>query len=96
MDPAEYELMDAAEDHMWWYRALHQRLIDALAGVQGSVLDAGCGTGGLLARLRHARPDLRPIGVEWADAASRRAAAKSGVAVVVQDPKAKKVKTEQE
>ena len=36
---------------MWWYRALHRRLLDALAGVHGTVLDAGCGTGGLLARL---------------------------------------------
>ena len=31
------------------------------------MLDAGCGTGGLLARLREQRPDLQPMGVEWAD-----------------------------
>jgi SAM-dependent methyltransferase len=82
MEPAEYALMDAVEDRMWWYRALHRRLLDALAGMHGAVLDAGCGTGGLLARMGLERPDLRPIGVEWAEVASRRAAAKSGVPVI--------------
>lgn len=81
MELPEYALMDAAEDHMWWYRALHHRLIDALADVHGAVLDAGCGTGGLLARLRAERSDLRLFGVEWADAAARRAAAKSAAAI---------------
>ena len=28
MELAEYALMDAAEDRMWWYRALHRRLLD--------------------------------------------------------------------
>src|SRR3954449_5277748 len=74
MEPAEYALMDAAEEHMWWYRALHRRMLDALVGVHGAVLDAGCGTGGLLARIRAERPDLRPIGLEWVQAASHRAA----------------------
>ncbi len=82
MEPAEYAVMDAAEEHMWWYRALHRRMLDALVGVHGAVLDAGCGTGGLLARIRGERPDLRPIGLEWVHAASRRAAAKSAAPVV--------------
>jgi SAM-dependent methyltransferase len=73
--------MDAAEDHMWWYRALHARLCDALAGVSGRVLDAGCGTGGLLARLRRL-PGVEPIGLEWSPVAAGRAAAKSGAAIV--------------
>jgi SAM-dependent methyltransferase len=82
MELPEYTLMDAAEDHMWWYRALHRRLLDALADVHGAVLDAGCGTGGLLARMQGARPDLWRVGLEWADRASRRAAQKSEAAVV--------------
>ena len=77
MEAAEYALMDAAEDRMWWYRALHARLLDALDGVQGTVLDAGCGTGGLLAALARHRPDLALIGVEWSPQAAARAAAKS-------------------
>jgi SAM-dependent methyltransferase len=81
MELAEYARMDSAENRMWWYRALHERLVDALAGVRGVVLDAGCGTGGLLTRLRARRPDLDLIGVEWAAAASQRAAEKSGAPI---------------
>jgi SAM-dependent methyltransferase len=81
MESAEYALMDAAEERMWWYRALHARLLAALTSVHGDVLDAGCGTGGLLARLRAHRPELDLFGVEWAEPACRRAAAKSGVPI---------------
>ena len=52
MDEEEYRLMDEAENGMWWYRALHARLAHELRG-QTHVLDAGCGTGGLLAALRN-------------------------------------------
>jgi SAM-dependent methyltransferase len=75
--------MDIAEDRMWWYRALHHRLIAALGtAVSGRVLDAGCGTGGLLAALRAARPDLEAIGLDWSEGAAHRAARKSGVPIV--------------
>jgi SAM-dependent methyltransferase len=77
MEPAEYALMDEAEDGMWWYRALHVRLRAALAGVGGTVLDAGCGTGGFLRQLRLHRPDLRAVGVEWSPQAAPRAATKA-------------------
>ena len=80
MEPAEYTLMDAAEDRMWWYRALHARIADALAGVQGRVLDAGCGTGGLLTRL-HAHPDIELYGLEYDATAAPRAATKSGARI---------------
>lgn len=82
MEPAEYELMDRAEDRMWWYRALHARLRDALRGVTGRILDAGCGTGGFLAGLPEQHPDLSTFGVEWDPSAARRARAKSGACVV--------------
>src|SRR5262252_3142541 len=59
MEAAEYDRMDAVEQDMWWYRALHRRLLAAVTEVRGALLDAGCGTGGLLARLRASRPDLR-------------------------------------
>ncbi len=57
--------MDRVEAELWWYRALHARLINALAGVRGRVLDAGCGTGGFLAALAQARPDLAVTGCEY-------------------------------
>jgi SAM-dependent methyltransferase len=81
MDPAEYTLMDQEEDRMWWYRALHVRLLDSLATTRGRVLDAGCGTGGFLATLRTARPDLTRFGVEWDSTAAQRAQQKSKAAM---------------
>ena len=46
------------------------------------MLDAGCGTGGFLARLRRERPDQPAAGLEYNPQAAARAAAKSGVPVV--------------
>jgi SAM-dependent methyltransferase len=81
MEPAEYTLMDAAEDRMWWYRALHARLCDALAAVHGRILDAGCGTGGFLAVLGTSRPDLLRFGIEWDQSAAIRSRTKSAAMV---------------
>lgn len=81
MEPGEYALMDQAEGAMWWYRALHARMRDALAGVRGRVLDAGCGTGGLLAGLR-GLAGVALFGLEYDALAAPRAAAKSGAPVV--------------
>ena len=78
METSEYDLMDAAEAGMWWYRALHIRLLRALEPVRGTVLDAGCGTGGFLERLGAERPDLQRVGVDLFPRAAARAAAKSG------------------
>ena len=78
MESAEYARMDAVEERMWWYRALHARLFEALAGIEGRVLDAGCGHGGLLAFIDPRRKDLALVGLEWSEHAGRRAAAKSG------------------
>jgi SAM-dependent methyltransferase len=84
MEPAEYHLMDEAEEGMWWYRALHARAIDALGTTQdrdGLLLDAGCGTGGFLARLRAERPGVRAVGLEYHPPAAARARSKAGVPV---------------
>ncbi len=52
MEAEEYALMDAVEDRMWWYRALHAMVLRALIRTPAPpglpLLDAGCGTGGLL------------------------------------------------
>ena len=77
MEPAEYALMDAAEDRMWWYRALHARLLDRLGPINGRVLDAGCGTGGFLAQVKARWPHLQSIGLEYAEPAAIRARGKS-------------------
>ncbi len=83
MDAAEYDLMDSVEDRMWWYRAMHGHALRALRPLApgARVLDAGCGTGGFLARLSRARPDAELYGIEFAPAAAARAAAKAGARV---------------
>ena len=56
----EYLKMAEVEESMWWYRALHALVSNALAvrrnGADGAkrILDAGCGTGGLMMHLRNA------------------------------------------
>lgn len=90
MERVEYHRMAILEDTMWWYRALHAGLIDRLgpAGATGGLaarsrlLDAGCGTGGLLARLKTARPDLIFAGLEFDPEAAAIAAAKTGLPVL--------------
>jgi SAM-dependent methyltransferase len=68
----EYERMDAIEDRMWWYRGLRalvtQELGRAQQGRDGLVLDAGCGTGGMLVEL-----GPRALGLEYDPAAAARA-----------------------
>ena len=54
--PDEYVKMAEVEGALWWYRALHDLVCDALEEQQISrdarILDCGCGTGGLLSLLR--------------------------------------------
>ena len=85
MEAEEYALMDAAEDRMWWYRALHALVLRALARTPFPpglpLLDAGCGTGGLLRRIARAMAEgalpARPLaGFDIATEAIRRARAK--------------------
>lgn len=88
MERIEYERLAAAEEKMWWLRGLHANLITILAGVacaspRAAILDAGCGTGGLLVRLGAARPEANLFGVDIDPGAARVAATKSGRPVCV-------------
>jgi SAM-dependent methyltransferase len=74
MRAAEYELMHAVEDRHWWYAVLRSLVDDALAGrlpAHARLLDAGCGTGGMLAFLRGTRADVALEGVDEAEQAVR-------------------------
>lgn len=68
MEEQEYAKMAALEGRMWWYIALHRNLLFVLKrnllNVRGPVLDAGCGTGGLLASLRSAFPGMQVVGLD--------------------------------
>ncbi len=80
--------MDQAEDGMWWYRAAHARLLDALRerpGAPGPLLDAGCGTGGFLRVLAQIEPRRETVGLDYLPQAARRAMDKSGRPVTAGD-----------
>jgi SAM-dependent methyltransferase len=87
VERSEYERLAAAEEQMWWFRGLHDNLAAALAGATAaparSVLDAGCGTGGLLLRLAQALPDATLIGIDIDAGAAAVAHHKSRRAVCV-------------
>ena len=82
MERSEYEKLDRVEDAMWWFAALHRKLL-MLAGrlplerTDLPVLDAGCGTGGLLAQLAQRYPKKAALGLDVDWLACARAAAKS-------------------
>lgn len=60
----EYRSMFEVEQKLWWYQILHERIFDQIKKHFGSsrkvsVLDAACGTGGLLSYLKqNGFPDL--------------------------------------
>ncbi len=85
MEVAEYRKMAAVEDAMWYYRALHRNVGTALARAglppRAAVLDAGCGTGGLLRRLRPAQPDWALAGLDFAPLACELARERTGLPV---------------
>ena len=67
MERHEYVRLAAAEERMWWFQGLHANLLAALAEAPAPprrLLDAGCGTGGLLARLAASLPEAALAGLE--------------------------------
>jgi SAM-dependent methyltransferase len=89
VERAEYERMHAVEDRMWWYRGLRalaaELLVAALGqtGAAGPVLDAGCGTGGMLAKLGPEVRERPTLGIEYDPGAVALAVAKTGRPIVV-------------
>jgi SAM-dependent methyltransferase len=85
VERGQYARLAAAEDRMWWFRGLHANLLAALAEAPAPrrLLDAGCGTGGLLARLAAALPETELVGLELDAGAAALARAKGGIPLVV-------------
>ncbi|MEM7354737.1 MAG: class I SAM-dependent methyltransferase, partial [Acidobacteriota bacterium] len=56
MQAIQYHLLAQVEEQHWWHRTLRRAVAEMLAkfgdGRRLAMLDAGCGTGGLLAALR--------------------------------------------
>jgi SAM-dependent methyltransferase len=89
LEREQYERLAAVEDRMWWFGGLHANLLAACGAARSAstaarlrVLDAGCGTGGFLARLAASAPGTDAFGVELDAAACGVARAKSRYPVV--------------
>ncbi len=75
MEIHEHRKLAEVEDGMWYFRSLHRHVLReaqrALAGgrqpVAPRLLDAGCGTGGLLCRLHEAEPRWDLTGLDFSE-----------------------------
>ncbi|OAI58038.1 hypothetical protein AYO49_06065 [Verrucomicrobiaceae bacterium SCGC AG-212-N21] len=70
MNEHEYALMRHVEDSHWWYSELRESVVaivkDELAGRDDArILDAGCGTGGMMEVLRRESPSWRLTGLDF-------------------------------
>lgn len=67
MSPAEIETMRSVEDDLWWYRGLREHVIQSIEPPHPrfELLDAGCGSGGMLARVRKYFPDASITGMDF-------------------------------
>ncbi|MBI2814959.1 MAG: methyltransferase domain-containing protein [Opitutae bacterium] len=82
----EYRKLSEVEDRMWYFHALNRRHIHWLARLlpagPARVLDAGCGTGGLIKALRTANPAWQATGLDFMPLACQLARERTGVEVV--------------
>lgn len=85
MSPRENEIMRSVEDHYWWYQALRQHVAAAIepASPHFSLLDAGCGTGGMLNVVRQKFPAADLTGVDQSNHALELTAARKTEARLV-------------
>ena len=93
MEADEYRKLAEVEDAMWYFRALHahvERELVAVLGAEGdaaprAVLDAGCGTGGLIRRLAPRHTAWRWIGVDLEPVACALARERAGAAAEIHE-----------
>ncbi len=70
MELYEYDTMRSVEDTYWWYTGMHQLVVQNALKVltnspQLKVLDAGCGTGGVMAKLHKVLPKVQLTGIDF-------------------------------
>ena len=73
---------------MWYFRSLHAHVARELARMRsggGDLLDAGCGTGGLILRLREANPAWRFAGIDFMPLACELARRRCGEATDIRE-----------
>jgi len=67
MSAAEIETMRSVEDELWWYRALRRHVLHSIDPPRAAfqLLDAGCGTGGMLSYVRGRFPQAQLTGLDY-------------------------------
>lgn len=86
MNNDEYLKLAEVEDRMWYFRSLHahvRRSLAPLVNPLSTVLDAGCGTGGLLLRLRRWNPHWRLSGIDFMPVACELARQRCGPGIKI-------------
>ena len=82
----EYRKLAEVEDRMWYFHALNRRFVHWTEALGGGgplrVLDAGCGTGGLIRRMQAAHPEWRCTGLDFMPLACELARQRTGVEIV--------------
>jgi SAM-dependent methyltransferase len=69
LEQVEYDKLRQTEDRMWWFAAIHANLLMLYRRIMpknsvARLLDAGCGTGGFLARFSEKYPEAKAIGLD--------------------------------
>jgi len=80
----DYRDLAEVEDSMWYFHALNQRMLLPLAQLakqEVSILDAGCGTGGLIKALQHHDPLWKITGLDYSPVACDFARQRTTVAI---------------
>ncbi len=82
----EYRKLAEVEDRMWYFHALNRRhahwLARLLPAGPARVLDAGCGTGGLIKALHAVNPARRATGLDFMPLACTLARERTGAEIV--------------
>ena len=98
MTPTPRWFTDTKDGHSQWYidrfrdlaaegadLAGEARLVDAMAAPRSRILDAGCGTGGLILRLREANPAWHFAGIDFMPLACELARKRCGVGTDIRE-----------
>lgn len=81
----EYRKLAEVEDEMWYFRALRRRMLLPLQSWRdrpASLLDAGCGTGGLIRHLQTVSSPWQITGLDFSPTACSLARERTGAVIV--------------
>lgn len=84
MQPDELQKLAEVEDSMWYFKALNRRMLLPLAELanrEASILDAGCGTGGLIKSLQAYESQWKIYGFDYSPVACEFAQSKTSAPI---------------